>query len=203
MSPFCFQKMRRKRRQRARRVIEYVSLPNSKFNELMKRKRISSPIKRAALGLGIFCLLLGGVASTTQLLESASESLDGVGYLLVFKSSSFKRGDIVSIQGHTPQYVGTHIFVKRIVGVPVDQIIRSKPKLNQLTLKAQNGASSLTLPLLTETKEGQSLTPLSFKVIPEGYVFVIGDHPRSFDSRYEEFGLVKMNKIKGRAILWW
>ena len=37
----------------------------------------------------------------------------------------------------------------------------------------------------------------------EGYVFVAGDHPKSFDSRYDEFGLVNIENIQGRAIWWW
>lgn len=161
---------------------------------------MSSRIKKAVLGIGIFCLILSGFATYTQLLENVSESLDGVRYFLVLKSSSIKRGDIVAIQGHTPHYVGDHIFTKRVVGLPGDQIIRNK---TQLTLKAQNGAFSITLPLLTKTKEGRPLTPLSLDVVPEGYCFVIGDHPRSFDSRYEEFGLVPMEKIYGKAVLKW
>ncbi|KAB2832453.1 MAG: signal peptidase I, partial [Caedimonadaceae bacterium] len=127
-------------------------------------------------------------------------SLDDVRYLLILKSTNIKRGDIVSIQGHTPQYVGDHIFTKRVVGLPGDRIIQNK---THLTLKAQNGAFSITLPLLMQTKEGQTLTPLSLEIVPQGYFFVTGDHLRSFDSRYEEFGLVSMEKIYGKAVLKW
>lgn len=163
-------------------------------------------LKKTVLGIGIFCLILGGFAISTRLLESVSESLEGVRYLLVLKSASLKRGDIVSIQGHAPQYVGAHIFTKRIVGLPGDQIIRDNiqpHQLYQLTLKAQNGAYSLILPLLTKTTEGQPLTPLSVSVIPKDHFFVMGDHPRSFDSRYEEFGLISKDKIWGKGVLTW
>lgn len=38
--------------------------------------------------------------------------------------------------------------------------------------------------------------------IPEGYVYVLGDNPdHSLDSRYEEFGLVKISDIWGKPIL--
>jgi signal peptidase I len=60
---------------------------------------------------------------------------------------------------------------------------------------------SLKFPLLDRTTEGDPLTPLSAKVIPEGALFVLGDHPRSFDSRYEEFGLVKMENVWGKAVM--
>lgn len=164
-----------------------------------------SRIKKAAIGkttirIGIFCLILAGLGSCTQLLENVSESLDDVRYLLVLKTTKIKRGDIVSIRGHTPQYVGNHIFTKRVIGLPGDCIIRDT---THLALKAQNGAFAFTLPLLMQTKEGQPLTPLSLEVVPQGYFFVTGDHIRSFDSRYEEFGLVKKEKIYGKALLKW
>lgn len=67
--------------------------------------------------------------------------------------------------------------------------------------------ATITLPLLHHTKEGRPLTPLVLNefgmTIPKGYVFVAGDHPQSFDSRYEEFGLVPVEKIWGKAVLTW
>ncbi len=43
------------------------------------------------------------------------------------------------------------------------------------------------------------ITPINNGIIPEGYVFVVGTHEKSFDSRYKEFGLVKIEDIRGRA----
>ncbi|KAB2836095.1 MAG: signal peptidase I [Caedimonadaceae bacterium] len=165
------------------------------------RSRIKkADIGKSAIRIGIFSIILYGFATYTQLLENVSESLDDVRYLLIVKSTNIKRGDIVSIQGHTPQYVGNHIFTKRVVGLPGDSIIRDK---THLTLKAQNGAFSIILPLLMQSREGQALTPLSLDIVPQGYFFVTGDHLRSFDSRYEEFGLIKKEKIYGKALLKW
>lgn len=165
------------------------------------RSRIKkADIGKSATRIGIFSFILVGLGTYTQLLENVSESLDDVRYLLVLKTSNIKRGDIVSIRGHTPQYVGDHIFTKRVIGLPGDYIIQDK---NHLTLKAQNGAFAITLPLFMQSKEGQALTPLSLDIVPQGYFFVIGDHLRSFDSRYEEFGLVSMEKIYGKAAFTW
>lgn len=155
---------------------------------------------KSAIRIGIFCFILVGLGTYTQLLENVSESLDDVRYLLIFKTSNIKRGDIVSIRGHTPQYVGDHIFTKRVIGLPGDRIIQNK---THLTLKAQNGAFAIIFPLLMQSREGQPLTPLSQEIIPQGYFFVTGDHLRSFDSRYEEFGLIPMEKIYGKALLKW
>ena len=136
----------------------------------------------------------------TQLLEAASESLEDVHYVLVHKSSFIKRGDIVLIQGHAPQYVGEKSFTKRVMGLPGDIIIKHQ---KELEVKAKNSSVSTLFPLLDKTKEGQTLTSLSLQSIPEGYLFVVGDHPRSFDSRYEEFGLVPIGKVWGKRVFTW
>lgn len=151
------------------------------------------------LAIGSFCLVLGGIATFTRFDICLTKSLDGVHYLLTLKRDfpfqhPISHGDIVSIHGHTPQYVGKHIFAKRVLGLPGDRIVRQK---NSLKIHSE------TLPLLTETKEGQPLTPLGLTVVPKGTLFVVGDHPRSFDSRYEEFGLVNAENIWGKAVLWW
>lgn len=152
------------------------------------------------IGIGAFMAMGWWLTTYTQLLESASESLEGIHYILVHKSSAIKRGDIVLIQEHTPQYVGEKSFTKRVIGLPGDQIVKHKEGLE---LKAKNSSISTTFPLLEKTKEGQVLTPLYSQIIPEGYVFVAGNHPRSFDSRYEEFGLVPMTKVWGKGVFTW
>ena len=158
--------------------------------------------KRMSYGLGFGAFMAMGwwLTTYTQFLEVVSESLEDIHYIPVHKSSSLKRGDIVLIQGHIPQYVGEKLFTKRVIGLPGDHIIREK---NGLEIKTQNSSVSIILPLLDKTKEGQVLTPLPLQIIPEGCFFVVGDHPRSFDSRYEEFGLISMEKIWGKGFLWW
>ena len=102
-------------------------------------------------------------------------------YFLIVKGLSFKKGDLVSIKGHLAKYIGDLNLIKRVVGVAGDPV------------------GPLLLALKRSTKKGEPLTPLAIKVIPEGYVFVNADHKHSYDSRYEEFGLVSEETIKGRA----
>ncbi len=102
-------------------------------------------------------------------------------YFLIVKGFSFEKGDLVSIKGHQAKYIGDIPLIKRVVGVAGDQV------------------SPLLISLKRSTKKGEPLTPLAVKVIPEGYVFVNADHKHSYDSRYEEFGLVEVESIKGRA----
>ena len=167
---------------------------------ILQQKELKKLIK-LVLGVGLFMATGWWLTSYTQLLEVNSESLEGIHYLLVRQSTSINRGDIVAIQGHKPQYLqGSYIFTKRVIGLPGDQITKSK---NGLTIKAKSGSFTIIYPLLEKTKEDQPLTPLPFKTIPDNHLFVIGDHPRSFDSRYEEFGLVPMEKIWGKGVITW
>ena len=166
----------------------------------IQKKELKKLIK-LLLGIGAFMAAGWWLTTYTQLLEVTSESLEGVHYLLVRKSASINRGDIVAIQGHKPQYLEeSYLFAKRVIGLPGDQITKTK---KDLTIKAENESCAITYPLLDKTKEGQVLTPLSSPIIPEGYFLVVGDHLRSFDSRYEEFGLVSIDNIYGKALLKW
>ncbi len=171
----------------------------------------------------LFCWL---VVSQTRLRECLSDSLDGVNYVLFLKSASIQRGDIVSIQGHREDHVGTLTkwpYAKRVLGIPGDRIIHNKSGITVIP-KESDGLS-----LLTKTSKGKPLTPIVplnegplngvtlngaplkrgplkglTKTIPEGCLFVAGDNPKSFDSRYKEFGLVPMEKVWGKGVFtWW
>jgi len=46
----------------------------------------------------------------------------------------------------------------------------------------------------------KGMQPIQSQVISEGYFFVLGKHSESFDSRYEQFGLVPQEMV--REVLW-
>ncbi|MBY0292581.1 MAG: signal peptidase I [Alphaproteobacteria bacterium] len=165
---------------------------------------MKAKLLKLSLGLGTLFLLCWGVTSQTKLRKCVSESLEGIQYVLFLKSTSFKRGDIVLISNHPISYVREKPLAKRVLGFPGDRIVWDKEKLK---IESKNAESQITLstilPLLDKTKEDQPLTPLSVAIVPEGYLFVAGDHLRSFDSRYKEFGLVSIDKIWGKAICTW
>lgn len=145
-----------------------------------------------------FTLVIGWfLLSHTQLHLCLTPSLEGIRGLLFFKTNKISQNDIVFIQGHMYKHLHVRlenqIFAKRIMGLPGDLLIRDNETIK--IIKA--------LPLIEKTKEGHSLTPISAQVVPEGHVFVAGDHPRSIDSRYEEFGLVPFEKIWGKAVFTW
>ena len=156
-----------------------------------------------------FTIVLWLITTRTHLQECVSESLQGVRYILVMNGLPLKRGDIVSIQGHTPSYVKGKYFAKRLVGLSGDVIVHNKKGIRLFPPQALPKRSPFKaplipiLPLLETTTEGRPLTPISPMRIPPGYVFVAGDHPRSFDSRYKEFGLVPIEKVWGKAVWQW
>ncbi|HEV2523950.1 MAG TPA: S26 family signal peptidase, partial [Gammaproteobacteria bacterium] len=49
------------------------------------------------------------------------------------------------------------------------------------------------------SEAGLPLNPIPPGIIPQGYLFVQGTHPDSFDSRYEAFGLIPVSRVLARA----
>lgn len=73
-------------------------------------------------------------------------------------------------------------FAKTILGLPKDR------------LSIQNNCI-----YINDSNKGcliEGFVPIEEGVIPEGFYFVMGSHPESFDSRYREFGLVPQSSIK-------
>ena len=50
------------------------------------------------------------------------------------------------------------------------------------------------------SREGKPVSAIRSGVIPNGFVFAYGSHDRSFDSRYQDFGLVPLNQILGVGV---
>lgn len=162
-----------------------------------------SPVRRfhkLYLGVGILFLGLWLIVSQTRLMECLTDSLNNVHYVLFLKSNTINRGDIVAIQGHREDHVGDlkkWPYSKRVLGIPGDHILLNEGRITVIPQE------SYVLSLLDKTSKGKPLTPMTPGIIPEGYFFVAGDNPRSFDSRYEEFGLVPREKVWGKGVFTW
>jgi conjugal transfer pilin signal peptidase TrbI len=123
-----------------------------------------------------------------------------------------KKGDYACFD--SPWYGGQ--VIKKIVGIGGDTLsYDDEGNLWVKTLQAKTpqagvprGEARLVGPLWVvrqlkigkhkkHAKDGRSLTPVKPGVIPYGKVFVFGEHERSFDSRYEEFGLVSEKALRG------
>lgn len=73
-------------------------------------------------------------------------------------------------------------FAKIVVGLPGDSI---EVRNQKLFINGHDKGDVL-----------EHLKPIKNGVIPEGFYFVMGKHPRSFDSRYADFGLIPQASIR-------
>ncbi len=114
-------------------------------------------------------------------------------YVLVRKSISFKRSDVIvyniNANGKIQQ------FIKRIVGLPGETVMIKNSdifingkKLNQSRVIAPN----------TKTPAGTVITEGVAQTVPKNYYFVLGDNrTASLDSR--DMGFIPQNAIVGRV----
>lgn len=109
-------------------------------------------------------------------------------YFLSRPFKKIKRGQFVSF-AHTNSNLP---LAKRIVGIPGDQI---SYRNCHIFLNDQDYGE-----VLPKSRSGMPLTPALEGTIPEGYIFVHATHRESFDSRYQEFGLIPVTHLK--EILW-
>lgn len=90
----------------------------------------------------------------------------------------------------SPWYDGR--VIKKIVGKEGDELVYDGQ--GNLWVRGQRIGKART-----QAKDGRRLTPIKAGVIPQGMVFVKGEHERSFDSRYEELGLIPEATLGGRV----
>lgn len=144
-------------------------------------------------GLLVFLIIL---TTTTQLHRVTTESVGKERYYVTVRFLEFKRGNVVTFYHVTP-HLGKALYTKQVLGVPGDKIrcVDNTIILNGkvLPVQAYSQKGKVVKPLEVLIQEGDN------KVIPGGYIFVAGNTPDSYDSRYSEFGLVPMGQVIGRS----
>lgn len=131
------------------------------------------------IALSMGATLLVPFMQATELQINRTASLPH-GIFLVVKGMPYQKGDLVSVRGHPTAYFGPMTVTKRVTAV-AGESVPMMPYYNW------------------ETKEGKPLHPLKDPSIPPGHLFLSAPHRDSFDSRYEEFGLVRETCVIGRA----
>jgi len=95
---------------------------------------------------------------------------------------------------HRGQYVAIYhpksslLLVKKIIGLPGDSI---EVRDNRLIVNNQEHGL-----VLKQSKSGHTLTPIQQQQVHENHLFAYAPHEESFDSRYQEFGLVRIEHVK-------
>ena len=114
----------------------------------------------------------------------------GLRLILCPALSSPDRGDIVVISRYTDEPL-----VKRVIGVAGDTV-----EIDEEQHKVRLNGELLDEPYVDFPTPAYDMT--GAVVIPEGYVFVMGDHrDNSHDSRWDDIGPVPAGDILGRAVL--
>ena len=123
--------------------------------------------------------------------DSMMDTLYGGDRLILCPAlSSPDRGDIVVINRYTDEPL-----VKRVIGVAGDTV-----EIDEEQHKVRLNGELLDEPYVDFPTPAYDMT--GAVVIPEGYVFVMGDHrDNSHDSRWDDIGPVPAGDILGRAVL--
>ena len=144
--------------------------------------------KKAFL-MGFTGVMLNGISSVfCKIVVSETDSLPEH-YFLHLPFMQAKKGQYTLT--YSKWYQGK--IIKKIIGAKGDRIWYDKDGLLWV------GETKVGR-LKQKASDGNFLTPIKPQVIPERYVFLYSNHPNSFDSRYEELGLIPVAALKGRLI---
>ena len=83
------------------------------------------------------------------------------------------------------------LIIKKIIGISGDKIWFDGGNIFVNNIKIGSCKNIAT--------DGRILHPIATQTIPHDYAFLGAFHPQSFDSRYQELGLVAIDKLKGRV----
>lgn len=113
--------------------------------------------------------------------------------LLDIRFNKYTRGDVIVF--HSP--IEDKLYIKRIVALSGDRILLQGGKVY---LNGQPLDESVYLKPDIQTYGGASLPDGVEKIVPDGYIFVMGDNrPYSSDSR--EWGFLDQTRIVGESMV--
>lgn len=153
-------------------------ITHKKFNQLIK----------LIIGLIFGVWFIWVLTKNIAIIYSPTDSL-AKHYFLHLKKLKPKLNDYTLV--YSPWYKG--LVIKQIVGVSQDRIWYNQ----QGVLLINSHIIGKPKPIATD---GRVLHPIESQIIPRETVFLKGDHIDSFDSRYQEFGLVAVDCLEGLVI---
>ena len=151
----------------------------------------------------IVILLLAAVLFFAQPLigvfaKNQSESLPHKLYFVSKYKGNIKIGDLVAFKIKRGQEYHSALIIKKVGGIGGDEIQISTCFNKECPTIYIVGKTNVGKIRKTR-RDGSPLTPISEGTIPPNKYFVYTEHPLSFDSRYQEIGLIDISEIVGKA----
>ena len=132
------------------------------------------------------------LAAASRVHVNASTSDGAWGYFALPLTGAPKRGDLVMFD--PPEAAGSPIpYIKRVRGLPGERVEVDAERRIRLNGALMGTAKRRAL-------NGRALEAIKPVVIPQDHYYVHADHADSHDSRYEEIGLIPLERIRGRAL---
>ncbi len=144
--------------------------------------------------LAYVAVLLGYWLFSTRydLSINVSNSLSGTLYLVEKRVLPSRNDYAVFLYPSDFIYHKNSRFLKRVVGVAGDVVESNN---HQFSVNGKPVGTALPV-----TSQGFQISENDFHgVIPAGYYYMMGDHPKSLDSRYQVVGLVPSQLVVGRG----
>ncbi|WP_125141773.1 signal peptidase I [Clostridium transplantifaecale] len=164
----------------------------------LKRVRHKNEYKRTFRGTVYILVTVAAIAvlvatmfmPVLQVCGSSMEpTLENGELVLSLKNGKFRRGEVVAF------YYNNKILLKRVIGVPGDQIV-----VKDDGTVLVNG-TALDEPYVTDKGLGECDLEFPYQV-PDNRIFVMGDHRQtSIDSRSSTIGCVSEELIVGKVVL--
>lgn len=146
------------------------------------------------IGFIIFYTAVLFLGSRYTLYLNQTESLPNKLFLVKKNTLPKEREDFIAFKPSTNRYYKDKVFVKRVGGLPQDTITKHSNRNLSINNKILLKAKEISL-------RGDKLEIIKFTgVIPQKNYFVYTTHKDSYDSRYEEIGLINETEIIGVAI---
>lgn len=145
-------------------------------------------LKKCLCSFVIAFACFGLFAEHVHFIKSYTDSLPEH-YFIQLPKVAPKKGDLTIV--YNSFYKGR--LIKRIIGQGGDQI-------NSDTSGNLWVGGVCVGKVYNQTATGEKLEPLPNQVIPQDKVFLYAPHPKSFDSRYAQVGLVSVNELEGQII---
>ena len=147
-------------------------------------------LKKGFWGFAIAFISFGILSEHVHFIKSPTDSLPQR-YFVQLPNIKPQKGDLTVV--YNGFYKGK--IIKRIIGVAGDQI--STDGHGNIFINQQKIGRAHEY---TNVQSGLTLTTIKPQIILEGRVFLYSPHPRSFDSRYQEVGLVALSDLEGTVV---